>query len=103
MEGPEVGGDVAADIVDIGIKSGVCVVGKVMIMSDGALTMAEGGEPCVVSKPGAGPGIREELHIELGVDSVPVVLSVPGPNLYPHPDIIRPKIMGPTCTELRDY
>ena len=70
-------------------------------MSDGALTMADGGESGVTSEPGSGPGIGEEFHIELGVDSIPVVLSVPGPNLYPHPDIIRPKIMGPTCTEYK--
>ena len=44
-----------------------------MIMSDGALTMADGGEFGVASEPGAGPGIGEELHIELGVNSVPVV------------------------------
>ena len=103
MEGTEVGGDVAADTVDLGVMSGVNLVGKVVIMSDGALTMADGGEFGVSSEPGAGPGIGEEPHIELGVDSVPVVLSVPGPNRYPHPDITRPQIMGPTCTELRDY
>ena len=57
-------------------------------MSDGALTMADGGEFGVTSKPGARPGIGEEPHIELGVDSVPVALSVPGPNLYPHTNII---------------
>ena len=64
--------------------------------------MADGGESGVASEPGAGPGIGEELHIELGVDSVPVVLSVPGPNLYPHPDIIRPQIMGPTYTKCKE-
>ena len=72
-------------------------------MSDGALTMADGGESGVASIPGAGPGIGEELHIELGVDSVAVVLSVPGPNRYPHPDITRPMVMGPTSKELRNY
>ena len=40
MEGTEVGGDVAADTVDLGIKSGVNVVGKVVIMLAGALSMA---------------------------------------------------------------
>ena len=82
MEGTEVGGDVAADIVDLGIESWVNVVGKVMIMLAGALTMAKGGESGVASEPGAGPGIVEELHVELGVGSVAVVLSVPGPNNY---------------------
>ena len=103
IERTEVSGDVAADAVDLSVKSGVNVVGEVMIMSDGALTMADGGESGVASEPGAGPGIGEELYIELGVDSVPVVLSVPSPNPYPHPDITRPQIMDPTCTELRDY
>ena len=80
IEGTEVSGDVAADTVDLGVKSGVNVVGKVVIMLAGALTMAEVGESGVASKPRAGPGIGEELHVELGVDSVAVVLSVPGPN-----------------------
>ena len=71
-------------------------------MLDGALTMADGGESGVTSKPGAGPGIGEELHIELGVGSIAVVLSVPGPNRYPHPNITWPMVMGPTCTELRE-
>ena len=102
MEGTEVGSDVAADTIDLGIKSGVNVVGKVMIMLDCALTIAEGGESGVASEPGARPGIGEEPPIELGVDSIPVVFSVPGPNLYPHTDIIRPKIMGPTCMEYKE-
>ena len=100
--GTKVGSDVAADNIDLGVKSRVNVVGKVVIMSVGALTMADGGEFGVASVPGAGPGIGEELHIELGVNSSPVVLSVPGPNHYPHPDIIWPKIMGPTCTEYKE-
>ena len=96
MEGTEVGGDVAAGIKDLGMESGVNVVGKVVIMLAGALTMAEVGESGVASKPGAGPGIGEELHVELGVGSIAVVLSVPGPNRYPHPDITRPMVIGPT-------
>ena len=82
MEGTEVGSDVAADIGDLGIESGVNVVGKVMIMLAGALSMAEVGESGVASEPRAGPGIGEELHVELGVGSIAVVLSIPGPNHY---------------------
>ena len=100
--GTEAGGDAAAGAVDPGAKTMVNVVVEVMIMSDGALTMADGGEFSVASEPGAGPGIGEEPHIELRVDSVPVVLSVPGPNLYHHTNIIWPKIMGPTCTKHKE-
>ena len=86
--GTEAGGDTAADTVDIGTKTVVNVVVKVVIMSDGVLTMAHGGEFGVTGEPGAGPGIGEGPLIELGADSVPVDLSVPGPNLYTHTDII---------------
>ena len=82
MVGTEIGSDVAADIGDLGIESGVNVVGKVMIMLAGALTMAKGGESGVASEPGAGPGIGEELLVECGVDSIAVVLSIPGPSHY---------------------
>ena len=88
IEGTEAGSDATADAVNPGAETVVYVVVEVVIMSDGVLTMADGGEFGVTSKPGAGPGIEEELHIELGVNSVPVVLSVPGPNLYCHTDII---------------
>ena len=57
-------------------------------MLDGVLTMADGHEFGVAGGPGAGPGIGEGPLIELGADSVPVDLSVPGLNLYPHTEII---------------
>ena len=44
--------------------------------------MAKVGESGVASEPGTRPGIGEELHVEPGVDSVAVVLSIPGPNHY---------------------
>ena len=50
--------------------------------------MANGCEFGVTGGPGAGPGIGEGPLIELGADSVPVDLSVPGPNLYTHTEII---------------
>ena len=62
MEGTEVGGDVAADTVDLGIMSGVNVVGKVVIMPDGALPW-----PMVVSlvsqaNLGLDQGLRRTPH-----------------------------------------
>ena len=60
IEGTEAGGHAAADAVDLGAKTRVNVVVEVMIMSDGVLTMADGGEFGVASEPGAGPGIGEE-------------------------------------------
>ena len=66
----------------------VNVVVEVMIISDGVLAMANGGEVGVTDGPRAEPGIGKGLLIELGAYSVPVDLSVPGPNLYPHTEII---------------
>ena len=57
-------------------------------MSDGVLTIADGREFSVAGRPGVGPGIGEGPLIELGANSVPVDLSVPGPNLYTHTEII---------------
>ena len=88
IDGTEASGDAAADAVDLDPKTGVNVVVEVVIMSDGVLTMADGGEFGVAGRPGAGPGIGEGPLIELGANSVPVDLSVPGPNLYPHTDSI---------------
>ena len=80
MEGTKVCGDVAADIGDLGIESGVNVVGMVVIMSACALSMAGVSESGVVSDPGAGPAIREELLVERGFVGIAVVLSIPGPH-----------------------
>ena len=88
IEGTEAGGNAAADAVDLGAETMVNVVVEVVIMSDGVLTMANGGEFGVAGRPGAGPGIGEGPLIELGDNSVPVDLSVPGLNLYTHTEII---------------
>ena len=42
--------------------------------------MAGVGESGVVIKRGAGPGIGEELLVEIGVVGLAIVLSIPGPH-----------------------
>ena len=86
--GTEVGGDAAADAVGLDAATDVHGVAGVVVMPVGVLTIADGCEFSVTGGPGAGPGIGEGPLIELGADSVPVDLSVPGPNLYTHPEII---------------
>ena len=86
--GTEVGGDAAADAVDLDAETMVNVVADVVVMSDGVLTIADGHEFGVAGGPGVGPGIGEGPLIELGANSVPVDLSVPGLNLYTHAKII---------------
>ena len=88
MEATEAGGDAAADTVDLGAKTVVNVVVEVMIMLDGVLTMADGHEFGVAGGPRVGPGIGKGPLIELGADSVPVDLLVPGLNLDTHAEVI---------------
>ena len=86
--GTEAGGDAAADAVDPGAETMVNVVVEVVLMLDGVLTMADGHEFSVAGGPGFGPGIGEGPLIELGANCMPVDLSVPGPNLYTHTEIM---------------
>ena len=64
------------------------MVSMVVIMSAGALSMAGVGESGVISKPGAGPGIREDLLVERGVVGVALVPSIPGPHHYLIPTLL---------------
>ena len=86
--GTEVGGDAAADAVDPDAETMVNVVAEVVVMSDGFLTIVDGREFGVAGGPGVGPGIGEGPLIELGADSVPVGLLVPGLNLDTHAEVI---------------